>query len=69
MNSTEVGSNISHRFPSTSSGINDILGILAPPLHKMLQSGSYIAVADKKYFNHCIFPPEMPHFALFYALF
>lgn len=28
-----------------------------------------IAVADEKYFNHCILPPEMPRFALFYALF
>ena len=27
-----------------------------------------IAVADEKYLNHYIFPPEMPHFALFYAL-
>lgn len=27
------------------------------------------AVADEKYFNHYIFPPEMPRFALFYALF
>ena len=26
-------------------------------------------VADKKYFYHYIFPPEMPRFALFYALF
>ena len=29
----------------------------------------YAAVADEKYFNHYIFPPEMPRFALFYALF
>lgn len=29
----------------------------------------YIAVADEQYFNHYIFPPEMPRFALFYALF
>ena len=29
----------------------------------------HFAVADEKYFNHYIFPPEMPRFALFYALF
>lgn len=28
-----------------------------------------VAVADEKHFNHYIFPPEMPRFALFYALF
>jgi len=32
-------------------------------------SKTRIAVADKKHFNHYIFPPEMPRFALFYALF
>jgi hypothetical protein len=28
-----------------------------------------VAVANEKYLNHCIFPPEMLRFALFYALF
>lgn len=29
----------------------------------------YVAVAHKKYLNHCIFPPEMSRFAQFCGLF
>ncbi len=66
---------ISDFLAAGSCGINvELIGEVVSVdqvLENVLRHGTAadVAVADEKYLNHYIFPPEMPRFALFYALF